>query len=773
MEEKELRQQMGRVQKILLTIYLVSLFAIFFLTAVVIAAVGLSVDGTLQYMLEDLARTGRKDILMLFAIVALYSLPYLVLCALIELMKCQRISVLRRLPEEDRKLFGQMCRMEVSMTRKMSLFDERVHVERRKIGYTVEIGEVVPLTQYFLYRDKWTPLFWRMAAYEDVVWLYETHSMFQYTDMEQYIVTPRFHFYTIVFYTKDGKKHRILTTQEGRYEYRNILEHCRDVIQGLGTEQKELAKQRFLMWEGMDGTIGRDKSERRAFCVRTAVLVLLVSALGFFGYRQYTAYTESDAYRYRQCMKEAEREMAEGSGHYLSAYRQYEEARSYDPASEEAKEGSYQALLSLARENASLIGLYPGGYSGTCYEMLFSGYDVTAEIYLEAAQAYLDCKNYMEALSVLERGAKDDGYEELEAVYESVAEHLKVVSRITYENGYAANRTEKSYDRAENLTLEETYVASGEIAERLLFDENGNETDRIHYNKDGSISNRTERSYDGAGNCIREDWYDGDERLPEQTVEYTYDENGKMLRTEMYDKDKRLYLRESHTYDDSGNEVSYRIVEVDPETGEEYETFWSETQYDDFENKVLYTEKRDGETVWESVYQYDEKERAVREEHYCYGMPDVHLEYVWQDKEDGGSLCEKSFYDDTGGGLSSITKIRYDAEGRKTEETVWNQEGDITYAYACSYDENGNVIWKKELEEEVWYAYDERQNLTWMKSQHLSGMGGTSERTYTYDRLGNLTEYLYRYTKKGKQTQEKTQYVYTYVYTGKALGRAE
>ena len=745
-EEKELRQQMGRVQRILLLIYVLSSFAICFLTVVCTVCIVLGVDGTLQNVLKDLSTIRGKDILMLLGIIALYGLPYLFLCALIELQKAQRSLILRRLPEEDRRLFGRMSRMEVAVMRQRSLFDERVSIGRRQRGYTVEIGEVVPLAQYFLYRDKWTPLFWRMAAYEDVVWLYEGHSMFQYTDMEKCIVTPRFHFYTIVFYTRDGKKRRILTTQAGRYEYRSILERCRDVIQGYGTQQKELAKQRFLMWEGMDGTIGRNKSERRSFYGKTAAVILLALAACFFGYRQYTVYIESDAYRYRQCMKEAKREMAEGSGHYMSAYRQYEEARSYDPESAEAKEGSYQALLLLARENASLIDFYPGGYSGTCYEMLLSGYDVSPELYKEAASAYLKSEHYMEAFSVLRRGFQDAGYEELEAVYESVAEHLKVVSRVTYENGYAA--------------------------ERLLFDEAGNETERIHYKKDGEVVSRTKRSYDRAGNCVREDYYFADERLPGDTVINEYDESGRLLQTGMYDGKGTLYRRESYTYGACGQETSQRIVTFS-ESGTEFETFASQTEYNAAGSRISYAEKTDGEIVWEVVYEYDGKERLTHEERRRYGELETRLEYVWQETENGGSLCESFDYDDTGGEPSRITTTRYDAAGQKTQETISDLEEDKTYEYAYSYNENGNVIWKKTPEEEVWYTYDERQNVTWMKTGRFSENGGSSERTYTYDELGNLTEYLYTNTERGKQTQEKTQYVYTYVYTGKALDRAE
>lgn len=293
-EEEELRRQIGRAQKILLTVYIISLAVYFLLVAVIVFAVGLSVNGTLEYALEyimeDMAKTSPQDIRLLLVIVVLYSLPYLFLYVLFGIMKRQRSYLLRRLPQEDLRLFGQMSRSEVSVMRKTSPFDEHVLVERRKRGYMVGIGEIVPLRNYFLYRDKWTLFFWRMTAYEDVVWLYEEHSMFQYTNMEKFIATPRFHFYTIVFYTRDGKKHRIITTQEGRYEYRKILDHCRDVIQGYGEKQKELAKQRLLMWEGMDSSIGRVRSERRAVSVRVAGLILLVSASGFFGYRQYTDY---------------------------------------------------------------------------------------------------------------------------------------------------------------------------------------------------------------------------------------------------------------------------------------------------------------------------------------------------------------------------------------------------------------------------------------------------------------------------------------------------
>lgn len=740
MEERELSGAFRRKQKILLLAWSGSLFLIFFLTAAIMMFVSYSVDGTMRYMLEDLAGTQWEDIRMLLVIAALYSLPFFLLLGALMVIERQHIRLIRSLPQEERQMLGCIFREKVTFVRNKSLFGGCEWVQQREKGCEIGIGEVIVLAHHFLYREKWNPFFWQLAAYEDVVWLYQAHSMYQYSNMERCVVSPFFHFYTIVFYTRDRKKHRIFNTEYGKYEYRKILEHSRNVIQGYGKEQKEEARRRFLMWESMDGSIEKARRRRRRRICLTVALVCLLLLTGTgacWGYRQYI---QSDAYQYRQLVRAGDQDMEEEL--YRNAYEKYEQAMAYAQDSREITEKQYQALLELARQNASLSALYPGSVSGTPYEMLIDRFDVEPEIYMEAAQCYLDNENYMAMLDVLRRGCEEKEDERLLRICQDVEAHLWVRSRRDYEDG--------------------------RLTGLVTFDEAGNEITRISYQKDGSESLRTESTYDGEGKCLEEIYYIDGERLPTEMEKHSYDEKGNLLQTDFCDGNGKPYSRWIFDYDDAGREILQRTIEIDGETGEETEHFSSETQYDADGNKTRYVEKNFEAITWESVAEYDDRGRLLGETRFYCGNYDSRLEYSWQTEKDGGSLCVCLYYN-ADGDLVRRIETRYDADDRKISETTENPEEGGVYTYEYTYDENGNVTWEKKPEGEFWYAYDENQKLLRMTCYSTSETGSSYENTYVYDAMGNIMKYTRIYSDNEEQEKEEKEYEYTYVYTGDSI----
>lgn len=70
---------------------------------------------------------------------------------------------------------------------------------------------------------------------------------------------------------------------------------------------------------------------------------------------------------------------------------------------------------------------------------------------------------------------------------------------------------------------------------------------------------------------------------------------------------------------------------------------------------------------------------------------------------------------------------RYDIRGQLTEE----QDGDVCTSYG--YDSAGNRIWKRGLEGETRYVYNE-------KNQLISEIWDQGKNTFTYDRQGSILE---------------------------------
>ena len=368
MQDRELAEVFRKRQNIFWICFLGSIAAIFLLTAGIMIFCSLAVDGNLDAVVKDLRRTSWQDVRLLAIMLGCYSVPFLLFYV-------------------GLAASGKQCTEAIWQMSAADLREFRSVWEYYKKG--IRMGETLLMSNYFLYKEKWGFFLPRIIAYRDIVWLYLTDFTYQHTDFDQMIVTPTMHFYTVVFYTKDGKKHHILMG-----DHKSIVKHCPGCIKGYGKEQKELAGQQLLKWESMNSVIGQNRERKRRLLV--GVVTVLVSAA-----------VAGSAW-----------------GIWYDRYRQT------DADSQQAKTGQYESLLALARENAAL-----GSDSGTLYEMLITYYPSEAEVFLEAAQFYMEHQNYPDAFSTLERGYKEAGHEQLQDAYEDLQKNVRIEACEVYENG--------------------------------------------------------------------------------------------------------------------------------------------------------------------------------------------------------------------------------------------------------------------------------------------------------------------------------------------------
>lgn len=218
----------------ILAVYFVTMAAVPLLTAAIMIFAAVSVEGTAAYMWEEIvADTEPEDIGLFFLIMGLYSIPFLIFYGFFRASRRQCRKVFQNASwEEKRQLLWILRGFEKGM----------------------KVGDVLTADHYFLYKEKWGFFFPRLIAYRDVVWLYVSQS--NYDDMGMNpkgvpSVSSGLRFHTVVFYTRDRKRHSIFMGG-----YREILEHCPKVIQGYGREQKALAQEQFLKWESLGGGTG-------------------------------------------------------------------------------------------------------------------------------------------------------------------------------------------------------------------------------------------------------------------------------------------------------------------------------------------------------------------------------------------------------------------------------------------------------------------------------------------------------------------------------------
>ncbi len=300
-----------------------------------------------------------------------------------------------------------------------------------------------------------------------------------------------------------------------------------------------------------------------------------------------------------------------------------------------------------------------------------------------AKNARLD-EQYYRAMALLEDGNDDEAYRLLKDLgdYRDSAEYVKKFVVLLMKVQSTDSTTTYEYDSYGRCVKE----------------------DYVH---DGNSSYTTEYSYDDNGSCIRsEKRY---KRLDNTEIHaYVYNEDGLCITEEYQSSDLGRIGSHSYTYDSSGN----RIEDVDI-----------------FSND-------DGSQKSITTYVYDSSGNCIEERLIMQTMDKVRGERGYQERTD-------------------ITQYSYDAEGNCIEERssgLWImtvKDGDYISKTASirlqEYDSHGNVI------KYVLQFLDETGAVE-------SGKGSTVTYQYKYDENGNIL------TRKQSNREGVEEYTYAYFY---------
>lgn len=224
-----------------------------------------------------------------------------------------------------------------------------------------------------------------------------------------------------------------------------------------------------------------------------------------------------------------------------------------------------------------------------------------------------------------------------------------------YEDGEVSVIWMRSYDERDNILSEEKidpvsgegmgtlfgehayiYNQEGQIQveffgtvdsyETYQYHENGKIREHCRYTG-GELEEKKEYTYDDHGNEIKEVetryFSEGEEPLvSEQITGYLYDDNGNMTESISYDEEGDVSFRCGFEYDEMNQMVKSYILKGD---GTEYLTYEAYT-YDDNGN-LLREDTYGRENVSDSfeigsstVYEYDAKNRRIKEERYVDGI---------------------------------------------------------------------------------------------------------------------------------------------------------
>lgn len=710
MKAGTLPEKYKKHRRIFWMVYLGSIGFIFGMTMLLMLFIG-----AWQELIADMAAVRAEDLLLLFVILFVYSILF------VGFYRCMCVA-----QKESLERYAHMDG------------EEQRAVDRVMLG-EMRPGEIFYTERYFLFRDKRRLFLWNILAYDEIIWAYLVQSFYQVEDMEHMMMSPMMRFTTIVLRAKDGSTHSIFMGNhmelKKRFPFGTIL--------GYGREQKWQAKERQNRYAEYHTSI---PAKRRAERRKNICVVAVIALMGAFCVGAY-AFLESDYCDYLRKMRKAD--AAYAAEEYFDAWYYYKWAQELKPDSERAKEGCFNAFLGSAREGVEEGWLEDAAEN---YRSILEWHPENGELYLEAAEAELQCDDPMTAIAFLDMGiaAWEEGtFTEAAAVKNLYKKRTDILSRIRIESAvnYWANgngRSEKFYDEA------------GNWIETRIYDEEGNE---IY---------RTEYVYDGQGQCLEERDYDKGE--PDGRVSYVYDASGNLTEEAWYDAADVMCNQWLHAYDAMGNETLYQEFR----NGVSY--YWYEKSYNENGNLLRYVEKdSDGTAVDIRELEYDGKGNEVTDRWYN----EDGVLYWWSEStygEDGagGIVIEEISYAVYAESEPEVTREKtwLDANGIRTKYVVYDSEGNEDWGENWEYDANGQKIRAfrlrhGEIYEECEYTYDTSGRLLQVNTYGVEAEQRWLENqsTYTYDAAGNEVEYRYvTYTSDGGEREWVSRTEYRYVY---------
>ncbi len=314
----------------------------------------------------------------------------------------------------------------------------------------------------------------------------------------------------------------------------------------------------------------------------------------------------------------------------------------------------------------------------------------------------------------------------------------------------------------------------GQLVEQAWFDQTiafnaqGNIIEHVHRNPDGSTF-RTINNYSDAGQLLAMNSYDADNNLVHEVI-YSYDAQGRLLTEQTVVPDKTTTAHIAYSYDDAGRKTKTQLLDFATEANVLIGIEGTSTSIGAGDAKAIKTRyDEQDEAIEVTVYNADDAVVSrVEIKRDALGNPLEEIQYVgdifpFSQCSPGASPIEETpaltaeqqaefaaelaamfapgtpmskhihEYDEAGrlieskltmmGMNASLQKFTYDEAGNKSEETSYDEDGQLQSKaiFTREYDEHGN--WTKELVSTA---------STWDAEFNLSTPSNVTRRTIAY-----------------------------------------
>lgn len=251
--------------------------------------------------------------------------------------------------------------------------------------------------------------------------------------------------------------------------------------------------------------------------------------------------------------------------------------------------------------------------------------------------------------------------------------------------------------------------------------------------RDFDYTYRETYTYDEKGNELTYSYFNGEGETPFSGYVCTYDERGNLLKKEEFDGYDAAYnCTYTYTYDEQDRALTCTITQYDGDRRIHYYTHEEDGSY------RYYFEFVDSEgDTYTYAYWYDSEGRAQKNEVYNKTTDEIYESYEYQRDEQGNEIYRRYVYD----GDETVRTTTYNERGQElVSETKENGE---TYSmYTHTYNEAGEPLsYEYFYGDSSWgrtaYTYDAQNRLLSKKKMSNHGWNNL---TYTYDEAGNMVK---------------------------------
>jgi hypothetical protein len=272
------------------------------------------------------------------------------------------------------------------------------------------------------------------------------------------------------------------------------------------------------------------------------------------------------------------------------------------------------------------------------------------------------------------------------------------------QNGTISHKVVYTYDKQGRL---KSYESGSDIREKNLsnpqkneykLDDKGNVIEQVNYQSDGTLGSRFLYKYDAKGNRTEEIFYAWNGSRSGKLLN-TYDEAGRVLTATSYNEDDSIAWKSTVTYNAKGN-------------------------------KIEWTQSIAGILRYRITYNYDDKDRIVEQETFEYNKPPNQwtshapepgkIVYTYNDQK---RIQEIDTYDEDGS-LKHKMIYQRDERGNEVGRKMFNGDGSPKNTELHWYD-NGRLLRTMSGVETIKIEYDSKGN--WIKKVRLIQSANASE----------------------------------------------